>query len=128
MALAYGHTATFGQNDPAWHEDEAFVAGVDGDIYDAVAKIQGRASDFASATAGAAIASFENDSEPFPSALDGFFSLFLWDRRARTLHLSTDRLGNNLFYYYENRESGLVVFSTELKAVLCHPSVSGVKV
>lgn len=63
------------------------------------------------------------DTEAFQAALDGVFSLFVWDRRSRTLQLSSDRMGHKLVYYFEDRSRHLLVFSTELKAVLAHPAV-----
>ncbi len=126
IALAHAHTATFGQRPdaPAWFEDPNLVAAVDGDIYDADSQmrgvdIQAGANPFAAAVS----ASYEASRENFPAALDGFFSLFLWDRRSKTLHISTDPFSRKLVYFYYESASGLLVFSTELKAVLSHSAV-----
>ena len=124
-AFAYCHTATFGQSKdvPSWHEDESVVAAVDGDVYDAVSHAQTRTPAIRSPQAGAVVAGFEANKAGFPEGIDGVFSLFLWDRRARTLYISSDPIGHKLVYYYAAPGGDLLVFSTELKAVLAHPSV-----
>ena len=125
VALAYSHTANFGQPSDvlSWHEDENLVAAVDGDIYDPASHLHDRAASFDSSRAGAVVASFEAGQTAFPAALDGVFSLFLWDRKTKTLHLATDPLGHKLVYYFEDTNRNLLVFSTELKGVLAHPAV-----
>ena len=125
IAVGYCHTATFAQRKdvPSGHEDDAFVAAVDGDIYDTASHLRERASSFKSPHAGAVVASFEQNAEAFPSALDGIFSLFLWDRSRKVLYLSSDPMDHKLVYFYEAPELGLLVFSTELKGVLAHPAV-----
>ena len=125
IALAYSHTATFGQpkDVPSWHQDDDVVAAVDGEIYDPSSHLEGRAASFKSSRASAVVASYETRPDSFPAALDGVFGLFLWDRQAKILHLSTSRFGQKLVYYYEDPERGLAVFSTELKGILAHPAV-----
>ena len=125
VALGYCHTATFAQRKdvPSWQEDDAFVAAEDGDIYDTDSHLRDRASAFKSPHAGAVVASFEENAQRFPAALDGVFSLFLWDRSRKVLYLSRDPMDHKLVYYYEAPELGLLVFSTELKGVLAHPAV-----
>ena len=125
IALAYCHTATFGQrkDTPSWHEDDGVVAAVDGEIYDAASHSLGGQPSIASPHAGAVVASFETDATTFPGRLDGVFSFFLWDRRQATLHICTDPMGHKLVYYYQSADQSLFVFSTELKAVLAHPAV-----
>ena len=125
IALAHAHTATFGQRPeaPPWYEDANLVAAVDGDIYDATSYLKSPIDEDANPSGAAVAASHEADPENFSAALDGFFSLFLWDRRSKTLHISSDNLGHKLLYYYDDRARGLLVFSTELKGVLAHPAV-----
>ncbi len=125
IALAYCHTATFAQRKdvPSWHADDDFVAAVDGDIYETASHLRDDEARFRSPHAGAVVASFLANRENFPSALDGIFSLFLWDRVGKVLYLSSDPMDHKLVYYYEAAERGLLVFSTELKGVLAHPAV-----
>ncbi len=58
---------------------------------------------------------------PF-AELNGAFVLGVWDERQRTLYLMTDRLGLRKLYYA--RSSNALVFSSEVKAILCDPEVS----
>ena len=53
--------------------------------------------------------------------LDGMFALALWDQRTRQLVLARDRAGKKPLYYY--RDDPLVVFGSEIKAILDHPAV-----
>jgi asparagine synthase (glutamine-hydrolysing) len=52
----------------------------------------------------------------------GMFSFAIWDKRARKLFCGRDRLGKKPFYYYW--DGRILVFGSEIKAVLCHPAVS----
>lgn len=52
----------------------------------------------------------------------GMFAMAVWDRQARTLTLIRDRLGIKPLYYYW--APGLLLFGSELKAILAHPRLS----
>ncbi|MDQ6909535.1 MAG: asparagine synthase (glutamine-hydrolyzing) [Actinomycetota bacterium] len=55
------------------------------------------------------------------SALDGMFSFAVWDEARRRLLLGRDRMGKKPLYYWTDRAT--LVFGSEIKAVLAHPSV-----
>ena len=57
----------------------------------------------------------------FVDHLRGQFSIAIWDKRKQQLVLARDRMGQKPLYYHE--APGLLVFGSELKAVLMHPSV-----
>ena len=60
-----------------------------------------------------------------PAALDrfnGMFAFAIWDREEGTLCLARDRYGIKPVYW--TRTGGLVVFGSEIKALLTHPRVS----
>ena len=54
--------------------------------------------------------------------LRGMFAIALFDRRSDTLFLSRDRLGKKPMYYAELAD-GMVLFGSELKALLRHPDL-----
>jgi asparagine synthase (glutamine-hydrolysing) len=58
----------------------------------------------------------------FLDKLDGMFALVLWDGAARRLVLARDRMGEKPLYY--TRTDDLLLFASELTALLQHPDVS----
>ena len=50
------------------------------------------------------------------------FAFALWDRPRRTLLLARDRLGLKPLYYY--RDSEILLFGSELKAILAYPGIT----
>ncbi|MFP4368149.1 MAG: asparagine synthase (glutamine-hydrolyzing) [Candidatus Kapaibacterium sp.] len=52
----------------------------------------------------------------------GMWSFAIWDDKEKKIFCSRDRIGIKPFYYYD--EAGLFVFSSEIKSILNHPSVS----
>ena len=53
----------------------------------------------------------------------GMFAFGVWDRRDQTLYLARDRLGEKPLYFgWQNQ---VFMFSSELKAIACHPSFNG---
>lgn len=58
----------------------------------------------------------------FISKLEGFFAIGLWDERDGRLLVVRDRVGIKPLYY--TVAAGRLIFASEIKAILAHPSVS----
>ena len=53
--------------------------------------------------------------------LRGMFTFALWDSRAKTLLVARDHFGIKPMYYYQNPETGTLMFGSEIKSFLAHP-------
>ncbi len=53
--------------------------------------------------------------------LRGMFTFALWDSRAKALLLARDHFGIKPLYYYQNPETGTLMFGSEIKSFLAHP-------
>jgi asparagine synthase (glutamine-hydrolysing) len=58
--------------------------------------------------------------EPATTRFVGMFAIALWDRQTRMLHLVRDRIGVKPLYWSWQR--GVLLFGSELKALMAHPS------
>ena len=65
---------------------------------------------------------YEEEREACVQKLEGMFAFAIWDAHRRTLILARDRMGKKPLYYWHR--DGLFLFASEIKALLCHPSVS----
>ena len=63
----------------------------------------------------------DHDAVALARRLDGMFAFAVWDEDRQRLILGRDRVGKKPLYYWHG--DGLLVFASELKAVLAHPSV-----
>ncbi|HKV38117.1 MAG TPA: asparagine synthase (glutamine-hydrolyzing) [Blastocatellia bacterium] len=65
---------------------------------------------------------YEEKGLDFVQHLDGFFAIGLWDEAKGRLILVRDRVGIKPLYYAIAQ--GRLIFASEIKAILAHPSVS----
>ena len=65
---------------------------------------------------------YERDGIHFPAKLRGMFAIALWDARAQRLLLARDQFGIKPLYYRVGSDE--LLFGSELKALLQHPSCS----
>ena len=64
---------------------------------------------------------WEEFGEACPETLNGMFAFAVWDRRREQLFLARDRMGEKPLYY--TFADGVLVFASELRAMLAHPAV-----
>lgn len=65
---------------------------------------------------------YEEEGAGLVHRIEGDFALAIWDEKRRKLLLARDRLGVKPLYYASL--PGLLVFGSEIKAILAHPRVS----
>lgn len=64
---------------------------------------------------------YQHWGERFVEKLEGMFAIALWDERSDTLRLYRDRIGIKPLYYA--RKNDQLIFGSEIKALLEHPSM-----
>jgi asparagine synthase (glutamine-hydrolysing) len=64
---------------------------------------------------------YEERGLSFVKEIDGDFAVALWDSRRERLVLARDRVGVKPLYFYQ--QGGRLLFASEIKAILAHPSV-----
>ena len=111
---------------PVTSADSAVGAVLNGEIYNfrsLRAELRTRGHEFTTVGDTEVIVHLAEDEDPVSLArrLDGMFAFAVWDKGRRRLVIGRDRLGKKPLYYWA--KDGLVVFGSEIKAVLAHPAV-----
>ncbi len=111
---------------PLFNEDNSVVVVFNGEIYN----FQGLAKELMShghvfrthSDTEVIVHGWEQWGERCVDRFRGMFAFALWDRNSETLFLARDRLGKKPLYY-ALLPNGQFIFSSELKALMCHPGL-----
>jgi asparagine synthase (glutamine-hydrolysing) len=129
-AAVFGHRRlsiidVAGGHQPLRGRRETTVAVVNGEIYNyrtLARRLEADGSRFRTASDSEVAAhAFDAWDSAFLEQLDGMYALAVWDGAAHRLLLARDRMGEKPLYYA--RADGLLIFASELSAVLSHPAV-----
>jgi asparagine synthase (glutamine-hydrolysing) len=108
-----------------WHEDDHFVATLDGAIFnDGDFFPAERRQYYKCLDAGVAIEHLRQNPSTFPEKLDGHFSLTVWDKAQCELWIMRDALGGKPLYYTHLAGQGMTIFASEVKGILAHPDIN----
>lgn len=111
---------------PMSNEDGTLWLVFNGEIYNYVElrrELRNRGHRFSSSTDSEVILHlYEEMGESCVDELTGMFSFAIWDTREGKLFGARDRLGIKPFHYYA--DDGMVIFASEIKAILEHPEVA----
>jgi asparagine synthase (glutamine-hydrolysing) len=114
-----------GGRQPMANEDESVWLVFNGEIYnfrELRSLLEARGHRFRTRSDGEVLLrAYEAFGEACVDRLRGMFAFAVWDRRRRRLVLARDRLGKKPLYYW--RRNGLLLFASEIKALLGHPDV-----
>ena len=115
-----------GGHQPLSNEDGTIQVAFNGEIFNHLelrAELEQRGHVFRTHSDGETIVhAYEECGARFGHRLNGMFAVAIWDARLRTVTLVRDRYGEKpVFYAIRN---GVLVFASEIKAVLRHPAVS----
>ena len=114
-----------GSDQPLYNEDESIVLVFNGEIYnfqDLRDDLNQRGHRFRTAGDGETVAHlYEEYGADCFQHLRGMYAIALWDKREKRLLLARDRMGQKPLYYY--KDDKILVFASEIKAILQHPDV-----
>src|SRR3989440_7838629 len=117
-----------GGKQPISNEDGTVVTVFNGEIYNYRSlreQLEGGGHILATASDTEVIVHlYEEFGEQCVQHLRGMFGFGVWDKRKRRLLLARDRLGIKPLYY--TQAGGRLIFGSEIKAILQHPSVKAV--
>ncbi|HEV7699689.1 MAG TPA: asparagine synthase (glutamine-hydrolyzing) [Pyrinomonadaceae bacterium] len=110
---------------PVFSEDRSIVAMQNGELYnyrEVRDELEKKGQKFLTKTDTEVIPHlYEEYGEDFVDHLNGMFAIALWDSRRKKLILARDRFGEKPLYY--GIFAGKLLYASEPKALLAHPSV-----
>ena len=114
-----------GGDQPLYNDDRSIVSICNGEIYnyrELRERLSKQGHSFRTRCDVEVIAHlYEEDGDDFLELLNGQFAFAVYDRRRRRLLLARDHFGINPLYY--TVADGFLIFASEVKAILRHPSV-----
>ncbi len=112
-----------GGKQPIWNEDKSMFVAVNGELYNHL-ELRKELRDTHNFTTRSdseiLLHLYEERQQDALSALNGMFAAVIWDRNRKRLFLARDRLGIKPLYYC--RLENMLLFGSELKALLAHPA------
>ncbi|MGH7448222.1 MAG: asparagine synthase (glutamine-hydrolyzing), partial [Longimicrobiales bacterium] len=115
-----------GGHQPLYGQRETTVAVINGEIYnyrELARELRAAGSRFRTASDSEVAAhAYDVWGLDFLDRLDGMFALAVWDGECRRLVLARDRIGEKPLFYAT--VDGLLLFGSELSAILAHPAVA----
>jgi asparagine synthase (glutamine-hydrolysing) len=114
FSLAHSHLSAF-RGDHAHFVDAGEVAAA----LDGCARLDGTAPTGWSGVAAA----YRTDGLHAPECFAGPFTLALWDKQRQAVLLARHGLGEKSLYYHHDPDRNLLIFASEIKAILAHPSM-----
>lgn len=96
-----------------WKETGDFIVVMDGEIMSWSHAVQG------DSVTEKLLNLFKEKGEAFVNYVNGNFSILIWDKKNKTLHIMSDRLGLRPLYYAQYQ--GKIFFASEIKAILADP-------
>ena len=116
---------SYAGHQPMATEDESIVLTFNGEVYnhrELRADLVSRGYQYRSETdTESLLYAYQEFGPSFVDRLLGMFSIAIWDARKRKLFLYRDRLGVKPLYFTE--QQGTIVWGSEIKSLLAHPSV-----
>ena len=114
-----------GGKQPMFNEDENLVVVFNGEIYnfqELSEELKAAGHTFATRSdTEVLLHGYEQWGKDLLPRLRGMFAFALWDRSAQTLFCARDHFGIKPLYYYQ-AEDGTLLFGSEIKSFLAHPS------
>ena len=114
-----------GGKQPMFNEDENLVVVFNGEIYnfqELSEELKAAGHTFATRSdTEVLLHGYEQWGKDLLPRLRGMFAFAIWDRSAQTLFCARDHFGIKPLYYYQ-AEDGTLLFGSEIKSFLAHPS------
>ena len=113
-------------NQPVYSEDKSIVVMMNGELYnyrEVKADLVKRGHRFVTQTDTEIVPHlYQEYGDDFVDHINGMFAITLWDTRKQRLIIARDRYGEKPLYY--GIFDGKLIYASEPKALLAHPSVS----